>query len=197
MPRVFTVTGVKRRPISQVDLGQYRRPMLPGNQGPIWRAAWYLVNALLFQHPILGLTPSRWKAGILRAFGAKVGEGFVCKPRVNIKYPWFLELGNNVWLGEGVWIDNHCYVGVGSNCCISQNAYLFTGNHNWRDPSFAFQMAPITIGDSAWVGAGATICPGSIVRNGEVVGTGYVMTRLSSIQLTTEIQKPEFPATMI
>jgi putative colanic acid biosynthesis acetyltransferase WcaF len=196
MPRIFTVGGVKQRPISKVDLARYRKPTLPGNRGAVWRAAWYLVNALLFQHPVLGLGPSRWKAGILRAFGAKVGQGFVCKPRVTIKYPWFLELGENVWLGEGAWIDNHCTVRIGSNCCISQSAYLFTGNHDWGDARFAFRTAPITIGDSAWIGAGATICPGSIVADGDVVGTGFVMTRLSSIQPSSMPIMPEPPATV-
>ena len=117
MPLVYTAKGVKRRKIQGMDLSRLRAAgAFPGNRNIAWRAAWYLVNAFLFQGAVLSLIPSSWKAAILRAFGAKVGKGLVCKPRVTIKYPWFLELGDHVWLGEMVWIDNHCTVRIGSQC---------------------------------------------------------------------------------
>jgi putative colanic acid biosynthesis acetyltransferase WcaF len=147
--------------IAPLDLGNYKRPRIDGNRGFAWRAAWYLVNALFFQGTILGLLPSRVKAIMLRAFGAQVGSGLVCKPRVSIKYPWFLEVGDNVWLGEMVWIDNHCAVTIGSNVCISQGAYIFTGNHDFNDPAFTFFCKPIEIGDGVWVTAFQRIGPGT------------------------------------
>lgn len=156
-PPVFTSKGVKPRKIRGHDLSVYQRPIIPGNRNAVWRAAWYLVNACFFQGAVLALMPSSSKARILRAFGAKVGKGFVCKPRVTIKYPWFLEIGDHVWLGELVWIDNHTTVKIGNSVCISQGAYLFTGNHDWNDPAFRFFCAPIEIGDGGWVGAGVTV----------------------------------------
>lgn len=153
-----------------MDLSAYQRPDIPGNRNIAWRAAWYLVGALLFQGAILSLIPSAWKAAILRAFGAKVGKGLVCKPRVTIKYPWFLELGDHVWLGERVWIDQHCAVRIGSHVCISQGAYLFTGNHDWNEPRFRFRHAPIAIGDGCWIGAFALVPPGSVIPPGTVIG---------------------------
>ena len=50
--------------------------------------------------------PMFLKKRLLQTFGCKIGKGFVIKPRVNIKYPWKLTIGNYVWLGEQVWIDN-------------------------------------------------------------------------------------------
>ncbi len=148
------------RTIAPRDLGAFKRVPIEGNRSFAWRACWYLVNALFFQNAVLGLLPYRAKAVLLRAFGAKVGRGFVCKPRVSIKYPWFLEIGENVWLGEMVWIDNLCQVTIGSNVCISQGSYLFTGNHDWSDPAFAAFFEPIEIGDGAWVTAFQRIGPG-------------------------------------
>jgi putative colanic acid biosynthesis acetyltransferase WcaF len=133
------------------------------------RGLWYLVNAIVFQSAIVGLVPSRLKAAILRAFGARVGKGLVCKPRVSIKSPWFLEIGDHVWLGEMVWIDNHCRVAIGSNVCISQGAYLFTGNHDWNDPAFHFFCKPIEIGDSVWVTAFQRLGPGTVIESRTVV----------------------------
>lgn len=151
------------RPIARLDLTRFRKPVIPGNPAYLRRAAWYLLNALFFQGPILGLVPSRMKSALLRGFGARVGKGLTIKPRVSIKSPWFLEIGDHCWIGEGVWIDNHTKVTIGSSVCISQGAYIFTGNHDWNDPAFAFFCRPIEIGDGVWITAFQKIPPGTVV----------------------------------
>jgi putative colanic acid biosynthesis acetyltransferase WcaF len=161
-----------RRRIACVDLADYAAPVIPGNRSLLWRAAWHVVSALAFQSALV--LPARWKAAVLRAFGARIGRGLVIKPRVTIKYPWFLELGDHVWLGEGAWIDNHATVRVGCDVCISQGAYLFTGNHDWNDPRFGFFCQPIEIQDGVWVAAQAIVCPGSVLARMSVVGAGVV-----------------------
>ena len=168
------MTGVAaaRRRIARVDLARYAEPVIADNRSGAWRIAWHVVSALVFQSAVV--LPARWKAAVLRSFGARIGRGVVIKPRVTIKYPWFLELGDHVWLGEGVWIDNHTTVGIGSDVCISQGAYLFTGNHDWNDPLFRFFCKPITVEDGVWVGAKAVVCPGSALRRMSVVGVGVV-----------------------
>jgi putative colanic acid biosynthesis acetyltransferase WcaF len=92
-----------------------------------------------------------------------MGGGVVIKPRVTIKAPWFLEVGDHVWVGEKVWIDNHTSVRIGSNACVSQGAYLFTGNHDWTDPAFHFFCKPIEVGEGAWITAFCVIGPGTVV----------------------------------
>ncbi len=166
------LTAHKRRALAEIDLGAYRRPLIAGNRSRAWRIAWHACSALLFQSAIV--LPSLWKAALLRGFGARVGRGLVIRPRVTIKYPWFLALGDHVWLGEQVWIDNHCLVTVGSSVCISQGAYLFTGNHDYDDPGFRFFCKSVTIEDGVWVGAKAIVCPGSLLRRMSVVGAGVL-----------------------
>lgn len=163
------VRGARLEPIAELDLARFVRPTIPGNRGSLWRAAWYLTNALFFQSAVLSLLPASLKAAILRGFGARVGRGLVCKPRVTIKYPWFLEIGDDVWLGEMVWIDNHCAVRIGSNVCISQGACLFTGNHDWKDPAFAFFCREITVGAGVWITAFQKIGPGTTLPAGHAV----------------------------
>ena len=175
---VYTSEGVKNRKIKSHDLAVYRPPQISGNCNVLWRGTWYLVNAWLFQSAVLALIPSPWKTAILRVFGASIGKGFICKPRVTIKYPWFLEIGDHVWLGEGVWIDNHTTVKIGNNVCISQNAYLMTGNHDWNDPAFAFFCKPIVIGDGCWIAAGVMLAPGALVPAGTVVAADTVASRM-------------------
>lgn len=149
------------RPIGKINLGSFSKPEAETNF--LIRASWYFVGAVFFQTTLLSLFPSRFKAKILRLFGARIGKGFVCKPRVTIKSPWLLSIGENVWIGECVWIDNLSKVEIGSNVCISQGAVIMTGNHDWSDPTFPFFAKPVTIGDGAWITAFA------VVRGGEAI----------------------------
>lgn len=154
---------MKTRPIAELDLARFERPVIRGDRSFTVKAAWYVMNAVLFQSSLPALLPSRLKAAILRAFGARVGRGVVIKPRVSIKSPWFLELGDHVWIGEGVWIDNHTTVQIGSNACVSQGAFIFTGNHDWSDPKFFFFCRPVEVGDGAWITAFQVVRPGTVV----------------------------------
>lgn len=110
-------------------------------------------------------------------FGARIGKGCVVKPNVNIKYPWKLSIGDYTWIGENVWIDNLTSVSVGNNCCISQGAYLLTGNHDYRGPKFDLVVRPVTMEDGAWVGAKAVVCPGVTLRSHSILAVGSVATK--------------------
>lgn len=154
--------------IAKLDLASFRPPDIPGNKTFAVRSLWYVINALFFQSAF-ALLPSSMKAWLLRLFGARIGRGVVIKPRVSIKSPWFLDLGDQVWIGEAVWIDNHTMVRIGSNSCISQGAYIFTGNHDWNDPAFAFFCRPVVIGKGVWVTAFQRITPGTTVPSGVAV----------------------------
>jgi hypothetical protein len=89
-----------------------------------------------------------------------VGTGVVIKPHVRVKFPWKLYIGDHSWIGESVWIDNLAQVTIGSNCCISQGAYLCTGSHRWDRDTFDLVTKPIVIEDQCWVGAMARVAPG-------------------------------------
>lgn len=133
-----------------------------------------LVSALFFRHSLAVGTSIKkfW----LQRFGASVGKGLVLKPSVNIKYPWFLHIGDDVWIGEDVWIDNLAQVTIGNNVCLSQGAMLLTGNHNFKLPTFDLMVQPIIINNGAWVGAKAVICPGAVVSENAVITVASVLS---------------------
>jgi putative colanic acid biosynthesis acetyltransferase WcaF len=116
------------------------------------------------------------KAAILRLFGAKVGLGAYIKPGLKVKFPWYLTIGDYCWIGEDVWIDNLAPVTIGSHVCISQKAYLCTGNHDWSSTNMKLFRRPITLADGCWVGAGSIICPGITIGTAAVTAVGSVVT---------------------
>ena len=130
---------------------------------------WMVVSALSVAGPLPG---SAWRAAILRAFGAEIARGVVLKPGVRVKFPWRLSIGENSWIGERVWIDNLAEVRIGHDACVSQGAYLGTGNHDWTSPAFDLVTGEITIEDHCWIGAHARVAPGTHMEQGAVLGIG-------------------------
>ncbi|MFC0183638.1 WcaF family extracellular polysaccharide biosynthesis acetyltransferase [Pseudarcicella hirudinis] len=136
---------------------------------------WFIINSLTINSylPI----PIAVKAFILRLFGAKIGSGFVIKPKVNIKFPWLLEVGNNVWIGELVWIDNFAKVTIADNACVSQGAMLLTGNHDYKKSTFDLMIGEIYLEEGAWIGAKAVVCPGIRCKSHSVLTVSSVATK--------------------
>lgn len=136
---------------------------------------WYLFKIIFISTPFPW--PSFLKTIILRSFGASIGERVLIKPNVNIHYPWNLRIKNDVWIGEYVFLLNFEMIDIGSNVCISQRAFLCTGNHNFRDISFSYKNGPIKILDGAWIGASVFISPDVSVGTDSVVSAGVTLTK--------------------
>lgn len=144
--------------------------------GAPWKITlWLFVNVLFFNNSLAVF--SGLKCRLLRLFGAKVGKRVVIKPSVNIKYPWLLKIGNDVWIGEGVWIDNLGLVTIASDVCISQGAFLLTGNHNYKKPRFDLVIGKIIIEDGVWIGAKSTVCPNVTCKTHSVLSVASVATK--------------------
>lgn len=136
---------------------------------------WFCLGAPLLA--LRWLPGSEWRVLLLRCFGAQIGCGCRLKPGLRVKYPWRLCVGKHTWLGEDVWIDNLDQVSIGERACLSQGAYLCTGNHNMRTPGFDLRIAPIRIGDGAWIAAMARLAPGVSIGCDAVVGFAAVVLR--------------------
>jgi putative colanic acid biosynthesis acetyltransferase WcaF len=158
----------------KVDLNSYNNTWYkPGNKLKI--VAWYWVNELVLKNTLFPF--SKLKVIVLRFFGAKIGKGITIKPGVNIKYPWLLEIGNHCWIGEGVWIDNLDQVSIGNHVCISQDAMLLCGNHNFKTPTFDLIIKPIILEDGTWVGAKSLVCPGVTLKTHSILTVGSVANK--------------------
>jgi putative colanic acid biosynthesis acetyltransferase WcaF len=158
--------------MNKTDLSSFKNEdYYPGAAWPK-RSAWYIVNILFFINPMNPFYTI--KTILLRAFGAKVGSGLIIKPSVNIKYPWNLTIGDHVWIGEKVWIDNLGKVTLENNVCISQGAMLLCGNHNYKKSTFDLNIQNIVIKEGAWIGATAIIGPGVVVQSHAVLTVGSV-----------------------
>tara|TARA_B110000908_G_C10221521_1_gene435617 strand:+ start:339 stop:887 length:549 start_codon:yes stop_codon:yes gene_type:complete len=155
--------------LDKFDNGWYK----PASKLKNW--FWYFTNLLFFKTTFP--FPSTIKVKILKAFGSTVGNAVVIKPNVNIKYPWFLTVGDNCWVGENVWIDNLALVTIGNNVCLSQGTYLVTGSHDYKKEAFDLLLGEIVLEDGVWIGANATVCPNVVCKSHSVLAVGSIATQ--------------------
>lgn len=158
-----------------IDLKQYDNSSFDRGAGRLKEFAWLFVKALCFLLPLP--FPNRMRVVLLRGFGAKIGTGVVVREGVNITFPWNLTVGDHVWIGSGVTILSLSDVFIGSNCCVSQQAYLCTGSHNFRRETFDLIVKPIRIEDGSWIAARVFVGPGVRIGPAGLCAAGAVVIR--------------------
>lgn len=162
--------GCKRS--RSIKLANYSKGSYTPGASLIKILAWWYFGQPILRSRILPI--SAIKVCILRIFGSHIGDNVIIKPGVVIKYPWRLSVGDYVWIGEDVWIDNLAKVSFEDNVCVSQGAYLCTGSHNWSIESFDLITEPIVIKRKAWIAAFSRVGPGVTIGEGAVLTLGSV-----------------------
>lgn len=171
---VFKPFETRMMQFAKTDLAGFSSGKFDRGAGVFKESLWLLVSLLLFR--LCPISLSALKRTVLRAFGAKIGRGVVIKPQVKVTFPWKLEVGDHVWLGEECWLLNLEKILIKSNVCISQRAFLCTGSHNYKLSTFDLVTKSIVVGDGAWIGAGAWVGPGVKVGDEAVLTACSVAT---------------------
>ncbi len=129
---------------------------------------WYIVNATLFRmspHVLYG-----WRRWLARVFGARIGEGVKLRPSCQITYPWNVSIGDHSYVGDDAVLYSLDRIDIGEHVSISYRAFLCTGSHDPRDPSFPLKLGRIRVEDQAWLAADVFVFPGVHIGEGAVVG---------------------------
>jgi putative colanic acid biosynthesis acetyltransferase WcaF len=159
-----------------VDDAMVRRLTSPyTTKQKIARALW-----MLFGQRVFSLTFHNWygvRRGILRAFGASVGENARVRPTVLIEQPWNLTLGPGAMIGDRAIIYCLGKISIGENATVSQFSHLCAGTHDYTRKDFLLLRPPVVIEADAWVAAGAFVGPNVTIGQGAVVGACAVVTR--------------------
>lgn len=110
-----------------------------------------------------------WRRFLLRCFGAKIGSGAHPYPTAVIWAPWNLEMGDNSCLSHHVDCYNVAKISIGKGSTVSQYSFLCSATHDYTKDSFPLLVAPISIGDHAWITADVFIGPGVNIGEGAVI----------------------------
>jgi putative colanic acid biosynthesis acetyltransferase WcaF len=171
----MNATSTQAEETFRIDLSSPDNTELVRGRSLLFEALWFFFGAPILASRVM--PSSILRAILLRLFGAKIGVGVYIKPGVRVKFPWYLSVGDHCWIGEDVWIDNLAPVSIGSHVCVSQGAYICTGNHDWSKLNMRLFVKPIRLEMGSWVGARGVVCPGVTIAEGAILTAGSVATR--------------------
>jgi len=135
---------------------------------------WILFEFLFVTNPLQ--LSSALRAAVLRLFGARIGRGVIMRPRLRVKFPWRLEIGDRSWIGESVWLHNQGQMSIGSDCVISQDSFLTTGSHDWQH-TMDLLVKPVRIGSGVWITSRCMVLQGVEIGDNALVLPGSVVNR--------------------
>ena len=117
---------------------------------------------------------------ILRQLVGHIGQNSYIEP------PFYCSYGQNIHLGDNVYLNFMCtvldnnVVHIGHNVMIGPLVQIYTAAHPIQaEPRIEGREVakPIVIEDNVWVGGGAILLPGVRIGRNAVVGAGAVVSR--------------------
>ncbi len=150
------------------------------------------------------LVRDRMRARILALRGATVGDRVRIGPRVRVDRPWSIQLGGRAAIEQDVWlkivaddaqleIGPHAFIGrgtefdvqsrvtVGAHALIAPGVFITDHWHRFsraaRIDEQGCEVAAVSIGRDAWIGAHAVVLAGVTVGEGAIVGASAVVRR--------------------
>ncbi len=117
---------------------------------------------------------------IVRALSASCGDNVFVGPDVEVIAWERLELGHNVSIHRGCYLDASGGIVIGSDVSIAHQSSLVSFNHTWADHSRPIrdnpcEFAAICVGDDVWIGCGCRVLAGVSIGKRSVIGAGAVV----------------------
>jgi len=161
--------------VSKIRLDQCDHSQVDRGRSRIVEALWILTKAAFFMTSLPW--HNAWKRFLLRLFGAKIGRGVVLRPRINIHFPWKLEVGDHCWIGDGCQILNIAPFTMEPQVALAHEVYIAAAGHDIRSATMAAKNEPIVIRSGTWVASRAFIAGGVTVGEDCVVAAGAVVVK--------------------
>jgi len=169
--RRVSVAGTPGLTLDSVSLKNLPEGTVVGHfttQEKVRRLIWTIVQATVFRFS--PRRSDRWRAWLLRRFGAKIGRLELLRNTVRIEVPWNLEIGDDVQIGDAVYLYSLGPIRIGARSIISQFTHICAGTHDFERLDFPLVRIPVTIGSDCWVATDCYIAPGVNIGDGVVIG---------------------------
>jgi len=131
--------------------------------------------------PLPDVTPVlRLRGFLIRPALRRCGANLQVARNVYIAFPDQLEVGRDVFIGYGTWIQAGGGITLADQVLLGPYVVLIAGDHTLVDGSYRFgppDRAAIVLGRGCWIGAHATVTKGVTVGAGALVAANAVAVK--------------------
>jgi putative colanic acid biosynthesis acetyltransferase WcaF len=161
-------------PHQVLDAGEHRRNDNYGKGDFLRRLLWIPAKVLLRVIPrfLYGL-----RNAILRLYGAKIGQRVRIYPSVRIIFPWTLDIGDDVTIGDEVKLYGLGPIRIGDSTMVSQGVHFCAGTHDYHFSNLPLLKPEIRVGRAVWICADSFIGPGVNVGDFCIIGARSVVIK--------------------
>lgn len=107
----------------------------------------------------------------------KIGTGTTIHMWASFFNPSGVKIGDDTIIGDHCFLDGRSRLSIGSHVDIASQVLIYNSEHNIEAEDFKAVIAPVEIGDYAFIGPRVVILPGVKIGEGAVVGAGAVVTK--------------------
>jgi acetyltransferase-like isoleucine patch superfamily enzyme len=120
------------------------------------------------------------RGALLRPFIARAGKGLRVGRGVTLLNTDRLELGDDVWISHGAWVNALGRVYIEDEVLVGPYVTISSLRHEFRDGSARFggtSAAPVRIGRGAWLASHVSVSMGADVGAGSVVAANSSVSK--------------------
>ncbi len=140
------------------------------------RRAWRHFGVVLYNDLVTHLPGHRLRIAVLRCWGAQIGRGSSVFRGTTVLGIERLRIGQSCGVGFRCLLDARGGITIGDRVVVASDTHLITASHDRDDPAFAAIVAPIVVGDYAWLASRSTVLLGVTIGRGAVVAAGAVVS---------------------
>ena len=154
--------------------------LFQANHNPDLEAEIRRCKELCHQYNQIGPNDRQAQRELLSRLLGSLGEGAVIMPSFWCDYGYHIAVGkdfyanHNLVITDGARVTFGDHVFIGPNCCFTTAEHAIDPEQRREGLEIA---APITVGDTVWIGAGATVLAGVTIGDNTVIGAGSVVTK--------------------
>ncbi len=119
---------------------------------------------------------------ILKTLARSIGDNVCIGEGVFILSPENLSMGNNVSIHPMCYIDATGSIDIGNDVSIAHGVTIMSSTHNYADSNIPIKDQEVDkkrtlICDNVWIGAKAVVLYGNTINSGSVVAAGAIVTK--------------------
>lgn len=91
--------------------------------------------------------------------------------------PWYLTVGEGSNIQHGSFLDCRGKLYIGENVDVCLGVKVLTQDHDVKSVDYLTRSRSVSIGDNCVIGSFATLLPGSVMKDGAVLGASAVLAK--------------------